>query len=257
VTRRILALIAIGLVGGFLSGLFGIGGGVLMVPLLILVLKVDQRHASAMSLLAVLPAAIVGAITYGFEGHVDLIAAALIAAGGIVGALIGTRMLRRLSLAWLRWLFIVFLLLMAVRMLIEMPEGTTRFEFSPIVVAGLLGLGVIGGIASGLFGIGGGVIFVPALTGIFAVTELVAKGTSLLAMIPTATTGSIANLRARLVRVPDGLALGISAALAAYPGAVVAHALPTRLSHILFAVLVLIVAAQLIVRAIREGRAGR
>ena len=164
-TRRILALIAIGLVGGFLSGLFGIGGGVLMVPLLILVLKVDQRHASAMSLLAVLPAAIVGAITYGFEGHVDLIAAALIAAGGIVGALIGTRLLRKLSLAWLRWLFIAFLLLMAIRMLIEMPEGTTRFEFTPIVVAGLLGLGVIVGIASGLFGIGGGVIFVPRTHG--------------------------------------------------------------------------------------------
>ena len=57
VTRRVLSLIGIGLLGGFLSGTFGIGGGILMVPLFVLVLGIDQRHASALSLTAVLPAA--------------------------------------------------------------------------------------------------------------------------------------------------------------------------------------------------------
>ena len=250
-TRRILSLVGVGLLGGFLSGVFGIGGGILMVPLLILLIKLDQRHAAALSLVAVLPAAIVGAITYGFQGHVDYIAGAIIAVGGIAGALIGTRLLRQLSLGWLRWMFVVLLVLVAIRMLIVQPETDASIEFSFWSVAGLVGLGLLVGVASGLFGIGGGVIIVPALVGLFGVSELIAKGTSLLAMIPTSITGTINNTRARLVKPMDGLVLGVAAALAAYPGALVAHILPTLLSHILFAALVLFAAIQLAIRAWR------
>lgn len=250
-TRRILALIGIGLIGGFLSGLFGIGGGILMVPLLVFLLHVDQRGASALSLAGVLPAAIVGSISYGATGHVDLLAAALVAAGGIVGALIGTRLLRQLPLGWLRWLFVALLLAVAVRMFIDIPEGQSSFSFGPWEVVGLVGLGLVVGVASGLFGIGGGVIIVPALIGLFGVSELVAKGTSLLAMVPTSITGTIANTRARLVKPLDGLVLGAAAAAASFPGALVAHVMPTRLSHVLFAILVLFAAVQLAIRAIK------
>ena len=161
VTRRVLSLIGIGLLGGFLSGTFGIGGGILMVPLFVLILGIDQRHASALSLTAVLPAAIVGSITYGVQGDVDVIAAALIAIGGIGGALIGTRLLRTVPLGWLRWGFVVLLLLVAVRMVIEVPEGTEHIEFGAPSILGLIALGLIVGIASGLFGIGGGGVIGP------------------------------------------------------------------------------------------------
>lgn len=250
-SRRLLALIGIGLLGGFLSGLFGIGGGILMVPLLVLLLKVDQRHASALSLGGVLPAAIVGSISYGVAGHIDVVAAALIAIGGIVGALIGARLLRSLPLGWLRWLFVALLVLVAVRMLIELPESNTTIEFTPWAIAGLIGLGLLVGVASGLFGIGGGVIIVPGLVGIFGVGELVAKGTSLLAMVPTSVTGTIANTRARLVRPVDGLVMGAAAAAASFPGSLLAHQLPTRVSNILFASLVLVAAVQLAIKAWR------
>ena len=219
-TRRILALLGIGLLGGFLSGTFGIGGGILMVPLFVLLLRLDQRRASALSLAAVLPAAIVGSITYAIEGHVDLLAAALV----------------------------------AVRMLIDVPEGEASITFGVWSVLGLIGLGLVVGIASGLFGIGGGVLIVPALVGLFGVTELIAKGTSLLAMVPTSITGTVQNTRAKLVRPVDGLLVGAAAALAAFPGALVAHILPTRLSHLLFAGLVLIAAVQLAIKAWRARR---
>lgn len=253
-TSRILALIGIGLLGGFLSGVFGIGGGILMVPLLVMILKVDQRHASALSLAAVLPAAIVGSITYGVAGHVDVLASAFIAVGGIAGALIGTKLLRTLPLGWLRWGFVVLLLLVAVRMLIEVPEGTQHLEFSVLSVLGLVGLGLVIGIASGLFGIGGGVIIVPALIGLFGVSELIAKGTSLLAMVPTSITGTISNTRARLVKPAEGLTMGVAAALASFPGVLVAHQLPARLSNVLFAVLVLVAAVQLAIKAWRARK---
>ena len=60
-----LVLVATGLVGGLFSGLFGVGGGVLMVPLLLWWSGMDQRRANATSLLAITPAAIVGAVSYG------------------------------------------------------------------------------------------------------------------------------------------------------------------------------------------------
>ncbi|MDZ4045866.1 MAG: sulfite exporter TauE/SafE family protein [Rhodoglobus sp.] len=249
-TRHILSLVGIGLLGGFLSGLFGIGGGILMVPLLVLLLRIDQRRASALSLAGVLPAAIVGSITYATIGSIDLVAAGFIAIGGVVGAIIGTRLLRAVPLGWLRWLFVVLLVLVAVRMFIDLPIGE-HVPLSVWSVLGLVALGLIVGVASGLFGIGGGVLIVPALVSLFGFDPIVAKGTSLLVMIPTSISGTIANWRAKLVRPIDGLVLGGAAALASFPGALIAHVLPTRLSNILFAILILIAAVQLAIRAWR------
>ncbi len=254
VTRHVLALVGIGLLGGFLSGLFGIGGGILMVPLLVLILGLDQRRASALSLAGVLPAAIVGSITYALQGSLDVLAAALIAAGGVVGALVGTRLLRSMPLGWLRWMFIALLLLVAVRMLIELPTGD-RVGLEWWSALALVGLGLVVGVASGLFGIGGGVLIVPALVSLFGFDPVAAKGASLLAMIPTSISGTIANTRARLVRPLDGLILGSAAALASFPGALLAHVIPARLSNVLFAILVLVAAVQLAIRAWRLRRA--
>jgi uncharacterized membrane protein YfcA len=111
------------------------------------------------------------------------------------------------------------------------------------------------GVASGLFGIGGGVLIVPSLVLLFGVGELIAKGTSLLVMIPTGVVGTARNLRAGLVDVGAVLAVGLPAIVAAVAGAALAFVLPASLSSLLFALLLLAVAAQLAVRALRDGRA--
>lgn len=251
---RFLLLVVVGLVGGLFSGLFGVGGGIIMVPLLLWMLRMDQRQAAATSLVAIIPAAIAGSASYGFHGEIDLVAGALIAAGGIVGSLVGTRLLRSLPLGWLRWGFIGLLVLIAVRMLLVIPERGEELEYSVWVVVGLVALGLVMGVASGLFGIGGGVLMVPVLVGLFGIGDLVAKGTSLVAMIPTSITGSIQNIRARLVRPLDGLVVGLAATSASFGGAALAFILPPRLSTILFGALVIVVAVQLAVRAIRLRR---
>ena len=249
--RRVLALIVVGLMGGLLSGAFGVGGGIIMVPLLMWFTGMDQRRAAATSLVAIVPSAISGTIQYGLQGEVDAVAGLIVAVGGVGGSLIGTRLLRRLSLGWLRWLFIGLLVLVAVRLFFEVPVRGTGLEFSPGIVAALVGLGVVMGVASGLFGIGGGVIVVPVLIAVFGMGDLLAKGTSLLAMIPTSIAGSAANLRAGLVSLSDGLISGIAAVAASFGGVALAFLLPPRIAVILFAVFILIVVAQLVVRAIR------
>jgi uncharacterized membrane protein YfcA len=255
--RRVLALLLVGVLGGTLSGAFGVGGGTIMVPLLIWLLGFDQRRAAATSLAAIVPAAISGAASYTVAGEIDLAAALLIAVGGIGGSLIGTKLLRTLPLGWLRWLFVAFLVLVAIRMFFEVPARGAELALTPGTIAALVLLGIVMGVAAGMFGVGGGVLAVPVLIAFFGVGDLVAKGTSLIAMIPTAATGTIANTRAGLVRLGDGLIVGASAVAASFGGVALAFLLPPRLSAVLFGVLMLIVAAELSHRAIRAARAAR
>lgn len=252
--RRVLLLLLVGACGGLLSGALGVGGGTIMVPLMIWLLGFDQRRAAATSLAAIVPTAIAGSAGYLVNGELDLAAAILIAVGGIVGSLIGTRLLRTLPLGWLRWMFIALLVLVAVRMFFVLPSRGADLELSPGIIAGLIGLGLVIGIAAGLFGIGGGVIIVPVLVTVFGVSDLVAKGTSLLAMVPTAATGTVANARAGMVRVSEGLIMGAAAVLASFGGVALAFLLPPRVSAVVFGVFMLLIAIQLAVRAIRLRR---
>jgi uncharacterized membrane protein YfcA len=223
-----------------------------MVPLLLLFAKFDQRQAAATSLFAVIPTAIAGSASYLSAGHLDLVAALLIGAGGVGGSLLGTKLLHIIPLVWLQWLFIAVLVGFSLRLVLSSPERAAHLNLDVWLAIGLVVLGFATGVASGLFGIGGGVILVPVLIGVLGAGDLVAKGTALLAMIPTSAAGSVANLRSHLVTARDGISIGAGAAVGAIGGSLVAFAIPPRLSVILFAALVLVITVQLVIRAIRR-----
>jgi uncharacterized membrane protein YfcA len=98
-------VIAIGGLGGVLAGLFGVGGGIIFVPTLTLVLGLTQLHAEASSLLAILPAAIVGTWRQRHYGNIDVRAAAVIGAASIVGVQGGVVVAESLGDSTLRRLF--------------------------------------------------------------------------------------------------------------------------------------------------------
>jgi uncharacterized membrane protein YfcA len=102
-------LLAIGLGGGLLSGLLGVGGGVVMVPLLVLWAGYAQRDAHAISLGAIIPISVAGIATYGVAGEVRWWEALALAAGSIVGARIGAGFLARIDERLLKVVFGVFL----------------------------------------------------------------------------------------------------------------------------------------------------
>jgi uncharacterized membrane protein YfcA len=225
-----------------------------MVPLLTLWVGLDQRRAVATSLAAIVLSSTTGSISYLLRGAIDVPAAIALAAGSVLGALLGTALLKRLPIPVLRWAFIALLVVVAVRLLFPIPAhaGPVPLSFWPIV--GLVVLGLAVGVASGLFGIGGGVLIVPSLVLLFGVGELIAKGTSLLVMIPTGVAGTARNLRAGLVDLGAVLAVGLPAIGASVAGAALAFVLPARLSSTLFAVLLLAVSAQLASRILRPRR---
>jgi len=103
-------LAAIGVCGGLLSGLLGVGGGVVMVPLLVLWASYGQRDAHAISLGAIIPISIAGIATYGIAGEVRWWDALALAAGSIVGAQIGAGILTRIDERLLKIIFGTFLI---------------------------------------------------------------------------------------------------------------------------------------------------
>ncbi|TML39500.1 MAG: sulfite exporter TauE/SafE family protein [Actinobacteria bacterium] len=109
---EILAVI-LGFVGGVLAGLFGVGGGILFVPTLVLVLGLTQVHAEATSLLAILPTVLVGAWRQHRHGNVDWRAALLVGLGSVAGVEGGVQAAKALPEDVLRRLFAVFMLFVA------------------------------------------------------------------------------------------------------------------------------------------------
>src|SRR5689334_10399320 len=103
-------LLAIGLGGGVLSGLLGVGGGIVMVPALVLWAGHAQREAHAVSLGAIIPISVAGIATYGVAGEVRWWEALALAAGAIVGAPIGAELLARIDERLLKVVFGAFLL---------------------------------------------------------------------------------------------------------------------------------------------------
>lgn len=111
--RAIVAIVLCGSVAGLMSGLLGVGGGVVMVPLLVLVAGLSQHQAHATSLAAVILMGAVGAATYAAAGEVDLKIALPLAAGSLVGAPLGARLMARTGEGNLKTAFGVFMILVA------------------------------------------------------------------------------------------------------------------------------------------------
>ena len=112
-------LVLIGLVAGFFSALFGVGGGVVIVPLLVLLMRWEIRSATATSLAAIGITATAGAITYAIHGEMKPLYAVLVGVPGAFGAAGGTALQRRLHGRTLSFLFAALLLAIAIDMLVR------------------------------------------------------------------------------------------------------------------------------------------
>ena len=249
--RFLVVCIGVGLLAGLLSGLFGVGGGTVIVPLLVLLLGFDQRRAAGTSLAAIVPTASVGVISYAVSGDVAWIPALILAAGAVGGAQIGTWLLPRLSQTALRWAFVTFLIGVMVSLYFVIPSREAELPLTWITVPGLLVLGVLTGTLAGLLGVGGGIIVVPALLLVFGTSDLVAKGTSLLMMIPTAVSGTIGNVRRANVDLAAAAAVGLAACTTTALGAFLAKMLDPFVANVLFSLFLVFIATQIAIKAVR------
>ncbi len=257
-------LVGIGVMAGLASGVLGIGGGFLLVPLLSMWVGLDPRRISGTSLAAVLPIAMVGAAVYYFfraAHQIDVPVAVCLVLGSSVGAYVGARAIRLVSRRSLLQGTAVLLLVVGLTevwagvspsvLVNAQPAGgpeLSALEYALVAVSGFL-IGVL----SGLTGLGGGVFLVPTMVIGFGLGHHLAQGTSLVAILPTAAVGAATHLRGGNVDLRAAGWIGVAGAPAAVVGAAVALALPQRLLALAFGMLLLFAAYRLWPRQGKRG----
>lgn len=235
----------VGLAAGFLSGMFGVGGGILIVPALVLVVKMDQRIAHGTSLAAVLPISIASFFTYLSHDHVDWSVAMWLAIGAVAGAVLGTKLLHLLPHNVLALAFAGLLVVTAARLFFQ-GVGEGRGPVDAVMAVALLLIGLATGILAGLLGVGGGVVMVPALMLALSMPAVVAKGTAVAVIIPTSIMGTIRNRKKANADLKAAGIVGAGGIASAVAGGWISARMDDTISNVLFACLLLTVAARLV-----------
>jgi uncharacterized membrane protein YfcA len=209
-----LLTLGLGALVGFSLGLTGGGGAIFAVPLLVYGLGVPAREAVGVSLLTVGSTSLIGFVQRAQRRMVEFPTGLLFAVAGMLGAPVGSWLADRIPEAVLLGMFAVLMIVIAIRMWQKAgdatnrlpiltddnagptcrrdPEGKLRLTSQCAVLLGLLGLGV--GVLSGLFGVGGGFIIVPALVMFSGMGMLRAIGTSLLVITLISASGTASHL---------------------------------------------------------------
>jgi uncharacterized protein len=247
-------LAVIGAVSGLLGGFFGVGGGIILVPLLVWVgLKRHRAHATSLASFIIIAAA--GAISYGVAGDIDVRFGIAIGVGGIVGSVVGASLMHRMSARTLGIAFALVLLVAGVRMVLggDPVPGVSGFDVTALIAAAF-GIGLTSGLFAGLVGIGGGVVIVPASVLLLGLEQHVAQGTSLAAIVLTAIAGSVVNVRNRRVQLKDSMFIGAGGVVGTLIGSWLAFGTDGRTLSVAFGFLVLFVAFRSLYQTFKTPR---
>jgi uncharacterized protein len=181
----------VGVLAGAFGAFVGLGGGAITIPFMVDILKLDQHKAHGTNLVTIVFTGIAGAVIYGRAGNIDLTAAFLLAAPAILTTRAGCRFAHSLPEWKLKRSFGYFVMVMSLLLLAKpyLP-GIQGMETGWPAAAVLLSTGVFLGFLSGMLGVGGGVIMVPAMVLLIGFTQHTAQGTSLLAMVPIGSVGA-------------------------------------------------------------------
>jgi len=251
-------ILVLGLATGILVGLMGIGGGTIVVPAMVYLLGMDQHAAQGTSLLMQLLPLGLGALwVYWKKGSVDLRAGIVCALGFLPGGYLGGRVALAISSHNLQGLFGLFLMFSAAMLWwqpgakpgLSAAEEAPRLaslarDGNPSRIAGIFAMSCVVGVASGLFGIGGGVLIVPLLVLLFGFEQHRAQGTSLVALVPpTGLFALLAYYRAHQVDLIVALLLMPGFVIGGVVGGRLAAKLSPRRMRMVFAALLFAIGA--------------
>ena len=256
--EQFILLLIIGISAGILSGLFGIGGGVIIVPALVTLVGFGLREACGISLAALLlPVGLFAVIIFRRAKSIDLRASLFIAIGLLTGVFGGAKLALYFDAGFMKILYGIFLFFIGLRFInpIErirklfgkevksvIEQQTKQIKWNEALL-----LGIFAGILSGLFGIGGGVIIVPVLVSMMKYDQKVAAGTSLGALLlPVGLPGVMVYLKAGTLSILSAAPVAFGLLLGAYLGAHIAVRVPSKLLKSAYGIFLLFIAIRFV-----------
>lgn len=240
---------------GLAGGLFGVGGGIILVPLLTSRFRLTQHQAHGTSIAIVGATALIAIVVYAAHGNVRWLTALVVGAASAVSARYAARLAARTPATRLRAAFAALLVAVALRMLWGLPEshGAAVPPGGVPGVALALGIGVAVGLLAGYMGVGGGIIAVPAFTLLLGMSQQEAQGTSLGVILITAPAGALEHHRLGNVVVRLVPLLGLGAALGGPIASMLVQKLPQAVLTRAFGVFLIANAVYMILRARRAA----
>ncbi|MCX7737709.1 MAG: sulfite exporter TauE/SafE family protein [Candidatus Kapabacteria bacterium] len=252
-------VLIIGVIAGVMAGMFGIGGGVVMVPAMIVFLGFSIVEANGTSLAALMmPVGIFAVIQYYKNKYVDLKLAAIFALGLLLGVLFGAKFAIALPSDILKQLYGIFLLYVSWRFFefktknknssLNSEDISSEKKHSFFV---LILIGISAGILSGMFGIGGGLVMVPMMVTLMKFNPKKAVGTSLAALLlPVALPGVLEYYKTGNLRIETAAILAVGLVVGSILGAKITISLPTKTIKRIYAIFLLIVGMDFLIRGL-------
>lgn len=228
-------MLCLGVAFGAFGGLFGVGGGIIAIPMLVLLFGMKEQAAQGTALVMMLPTVLLGFWKYQRRNSIDLRMAGLLAATAVTATYFAAQTANALSSGVLRAAFGGFLVLVSVyvawkalrRTDSQQAHWKLRWTWSWLV-------GVTGGLLSGLFGVGGATIAPPALTTFFGLSQTAAQGLALAMIAPGVVVALVVYARAGAVHWSSGLAMAAGSLIAVPIGVAAAHKLKGEKLRLLF-----------------------
>jgi Predicted permeases len=251
--------IILGLAAGILSGLFGIGGGIVMVPALIVFFGMDILDANATSLTAMLlPVGALGVWAYYKAGKINIRESLYIALGLFLGSFVGGEIAINISEGLLAKLYVIILLYIALSYfdffsLFKKKKNTVNIEYErkKTNMFAFMAVGLAAGIFAGLFGKGGGIVIVPMLIGIFRYDAKMAVATSLAALqLPVGLPSVIVYANDGHLNLIGAAIIAVGMVVGAFFGSKLGIKLPIAAFKKVYAVFLLVVAVFMVYKYI-------
>jgi uncharacterized protein len=238
----------LGLAAGSGGSLIGVGGGIIMVPFLTM-WGMGQKKAQGTSMVVMTAFVPITLFIYSSLGNIDFPFAIPLAVGGVIGGIFGASLCQRYSNQVLGKMFSILLILVALRMLF-MPQvqgGATVHVSTFLQYFESLIIGLFAGTMAGFFGVGGGIVFVPAGVLLAGLPQVIAQGSSFTAMLPTSLAGSLTYWKKRSIEWQLLKWIIPGAWIGTFGGSYAADLIPGRILQIIFAIFLIYIGVRKLV----------
>lgn len=231
---------------GTLGGLFGIGGGLIAIPVLGVFYGLDQQLAQGTALIMVVPNVLLALRRYHQRNPIDLRHALALGISALISAWLASLLAVQLDARLMRLGFVVFLVALAAfyfwRLYRPLPVAGQRMQ---VPWPWLMPLGAASGLLGGLFAVGGAVLATPSLTAMYGASQVVAQGLSLALALPATSVTLLTYAAHGEVDWTIGIPLAVGGLASISWGVKLAHRLPERQLRVLFCVFLLLCAGLL------------